>query len=97
MSPSLLKTFVQNRVVEINELTGDSQWFHVAGKQNPADMLSRGLALDELQAADMWWSGPEYLRDNNFNPSQENVTINTDNIELPELKLEKTVLALQLI
>ncbi|CAG9114803.1 unnamed protein product [Plutella xylostella] len=92
MSPSLLKTFVQNRVVEINELTGDSQWFHVAGKQNPADMLSRGLALDELQAADMWWSGPEYLRDNNFNPSQENVTINTDNIELPELKLEKTVL-----
>ncbi|KAG7309613.1 hypothetical protein JYU34_004089, partial [Plutella xylostella] len=55
-------------------------------------MLSRGLALDELQAAGMWWSGPEYLRDNNFNPSQENVTINTDNIELPELKLEKTVL-----
>ncbi|KAF9797542.1 hypothetical protein SFRURICE_006377, partial [Spodoptera frugiperda] len=47
-SPNMLKTFVQNRVVEVNELTGDRQWLHVAGKQNPADLLSRGVHLDVL-------------------------------------------------
>ncbi|XP_047020044.1 uncharacterized protein LOC124630274 isoform X2 [Helicoverpa zea] len=42
MSPNKLKTFVQNRTVEIHELTQDVQWRHVRTKENPADLASRG-------------------------------------------------------
>lgn len=48
MSPHLLKTFIQNRVTEINDLTGDSVWLHIGSKDNPADLLSRGLNVDGL-------------------------------------------------
>ena len=34
--------FVANRVGVIQSLTSVSQWSHVAGKQNPADLASRG-------------------------------------------------------
>ncbi|XP_059049915.1 uncharacterized protein LOC131844935 [Achroia grisella] len=67
MSPHLLKPFVQNRVTEINELTNDSIWFHVASGDNPADLLSRGLNLDMLASCDLWWTGPPYLRNPHFN------------------------------
>lgn len=60
MSPYLLKTFVQNRVTEINELTGDSLWLHVDGINNPADLVSRGLYIDELKQKDLWWHGPTF-------------------------------------
>ncbi|KAJ0175356.1 hypothetical protein K1T71_009497 [Dendrolimus kikuchii] len=95
MSPSLLKTFVQNRVVEINELTGDLSWFHVSGKQNPADMLSRGVQLDVLQSSDVWWRGPAFLRESNYNWAH-NSNSDVNNIELPELKTFKTTLVSQI-
>ncbi|KAJ8736653.1 hypothetical protein PYW08_007309 [Mythimna loreyi] len=63
MSPNQLKTFVQNRVVEINELTSNECWFHVSGINNPADLLSRGTGLEELSALSLWWNGPLFLHD----------------------------------
>ncbi|XP_072380647.1 uncharacterized protein [Diabrotica undecimpunctata] len=41
-SANLLKTFVSNRVAEIKETTSFAQWRHVPGKDNPADLVSRG-------------------------------------------------------
>nr|XP_049704894.1 uncharacterized protein LOC126056305 [Helicoverpa armigera] len=86
MSPNLLKTFVQNRVVQINELTGELPWLHVAGKDNPADLLSRGLTLDALQSTDIWWHGPAFLKDMhmNFKYDNQNEIINLN--DLPEMK-----------
>lgn len=96
MSPNLLKPFVQNRIVEINELTGDKQWFHVAGKQNPADMLSRGMHLDLLKSCDMWWHGPAFLQVDNseWDQNMRCYDINCD--ELPELKPVKSTALVQI-
>ncbi|XP_062703696.1 uncharacterized protein LOC134286141 [Aedes albopictus] len=39
--PRTWKTFVANRIAEIQATTVGSHWQHVAGKENPADMVSR--------------------------------------------------------
>lgn len=97
MSPHLLKPFIQNRVTEINELTGDSDWLHVGTKDNPADLLSRGLQLDSLISSSLWWNGPSYLENKNYNFTENklhNESININN--LPELKLNSIVLTCNL-
>ena len=38
-----LKTFVANRVADIQELSNINSWNHVPGVLNPADHISRGL------------------------------------------------------
>jgi hypothetical protein len=86
MSPNLLKTFIQNRVTEINELTGDSVWLHVSSKDNPADLLSRGVSLDTLSDCSLWWNGPTFLYDKEFN-FKVNHTV-YDCTKLPEVKKE---------
>lgn len=58
-----LQVYVRNRVIEINELTGDYQWAYVRSVQNPADILSRGCSPEDLKHCDMWWNGPPFLRD----------------------------------
>ncbi|XP_064653091.1 uncharacterized protein LOC135503446 [Lineus longissimus] len=42
------KTYVANRVGEIQERSSADQWRHVPTKQNPADLPTRGLSLGEL-------------------------------------------------
>ncbi|GBN68411.1 hypothetical protein AVEN_123444-1 [Araneus ventricosus] len=42
------KQFVANRVNEITSLTDPNTWYHCAGKENPADLLSRGMSADCL-------------------------------------------------
>ncbi|GFX75907.1 integrase catalytic domain-containing protein [Trichonephila clavipes] len=46
--PHKLKTFVSNRVAEIQALSKDYHWKHVSSKNNPADLISRGCNVDEL-------------------------------------------------
>ena len=47
---------------EIRDSTKPSQWNHVPGKQNPADVGSRGLTVAQLKSSDLWWNGPDFLR-----------------------------------
>lgn len=49
MSSHLLKQFVQSRVSEITELTGESIWLYLNGKENPANLVCRGLDLNTLR------------------------------------------------
>lgn len=92
-SPSLLKLFVQNRCVEINELTNGFLWLHIDSKNNPADLLSRGVPIDALQSCQLWWKGPSYLSEPNSawldNNKQIYNKINYN--ELPELKSNTTI------
>ncbi len=55
------KPFVQNRVAEIRTLVPSSQWKHCSGKDNPADIPSRGLSPLELSMSALWHNGPEWL------------------------------------
>ncbi|XP_062554164.1 uncharacterized protein LOC134219449 [Armigeres subalbatus] len=60
-SPSTWTTFVANRVSTIQLATESCHWNHVAGIQNPADLISRGTTADNLVSNRLWWKGPERL------------------------------------
>lgn len=61
--PSNWKTFVANRVSEIQTKSNPSDWHHVISKENPADLLSRGVNVENLAENKLWWCGPEMLLD----------------------------------
>ncbi|GFR97029.1 retrovirus-related Pol polyprotein from transposon [Elysia marginata] len=55
--PSKWKQFVGNRVSEIQNLTNPSNWAHCAGRNNPADLLTRGITATELVESHFWLQG----------------------------------------
>ena len=61
--PSRLKTWVCNRVQEIQDLSQPGAIRHVAGVENPADMCSRGVSPAALRDSRLWWHGPMWLED----------------------------------
>ncbi|GFW89565.1 DUF5641 domain-containing protein [Trichonephila clavipes] len=61
--PHKLKTFVSNRVVEIQALSKDYHWKHVSSKDNPTDLISRSCNVDELLKNEMWFSCPDLQTD----------------------------------
>ena len=46
--PGRLKMFVANRVAEIQDLTSPSVWSHCHGKENPANLVTRGIFAEDL-------------------------------------------------
>ena len=38
-----------------------SQWRHCSGKDNPADLLTRGVTAERLEIMDIWWCGPSWF------------------------------------
>ncbi|CAA9997656.1 unnamed protein product [Nesidiocoris tenuis] len=61
--PYRLATFVANRVVEITNNSSPSNWRYVGTASNPADLASRGVLANDLVNSDLWWHGPQFLRD----------------------------------
>ena len=57
-----LKPFVANRVSEIQANTSPDQWRHVPTQMNPADYVTRGVRLSDLEKLTVWWEGPDYLQ-----------------------------------
>ncbi|KAJ0184405.1 hypothetical protein K1T71_000828 [Dendrolimus kikuchii] len=87
--PSKLHTFVRNRIGEILDKTSDCVWRHVPTEHNPADFISRGVNVECLESLDMWWSGPDFLKETSINwPSNFSV-----NEVLPETRAEISYLA----
>ncbi|XP_072397992.1 uncharacterized protein [Diabrotica undecimpunctata] len=56
------KTFVSNRISEIQEASKTWTWRHVETKSNPADIISRGVNADQLISYEPWWIGPSWLK-----------------------------------
>ena len=84
-------TFVANRIAEIHESSHPSQWNHVPGQQNPADVCSRGASAAALQTHAVWWTGPAFLSEAREEwPSQETEepALNMDD---PEVKKPRQV------
>ncbi|XP_038117973.1 uncharacterized protein LOC6051048 [Culex quinquefasciatus] len=59
--PSRWKPFVANRVSEIQHVTVDGVWSHIAGVDNPADIISRGCTPAELLYKPEWYGRLQYL------------------------------------
>ena len=58
-SSDKLKVYVSNRVREIQENSSSDSWYHISGKHNPADHVSRGIDPDELPK--LWLTPPSFL------------------------------------
>ena len=59
--PYLLKTFVANRVSEIQSKTQSRNWRHVPTQNNPADYISRGQLPKAFIENQLWIRGPDWL------------------------------------
>jgi hypothetical protein len=57
-----LKTFVANRVAEIQTKTAITDWRHVPTTDNPADLVSRDQSPNEFLRATIWKRGPVWLQ-----------------------------------
>ena len=55
------KVWVANRVREILETTAPSQWRHIPGTDNPADLGTRGISVTDLLQSKLWLHGPSWL------------------------------------
>ncbi len=53
--PHRLQIFVANRIANITERLPQSNWRHVGTKENPADLLSRGMYATNLAESKLWW------------------------------------------
>ena len=58
------KQFVGNRVAEIQERSSHSDWCYCPSEDNPADVLTRGVDVENLVLNEKWWLGPVWLRMN---------------------------------
>nr|XP_044248843.1 uncharacterized protein LOC123002543 [Drosophila takahashii] len=60
-SSAAYHTFVSNRIAKIQAVSDPSQWRHVSSANNPADVLSRGIAASKLSEHTLWLYGPLFL------------------------------------
>ena len=84
--------FVANRVGEIRNLSTASQWNHVSGEVNPADIVSRGMDPETLRASD-WFVGPKFLHEHKSEWKCEG-DIGELSVDDPEVKNVKVNLSL---
>ncbi|XP_055633006.1 uncharacterized protein LOC129773424 [Toxorhynchites rutilus septentrionalis] len=91
--PNSLQTFVANRVSMIQTYTYSHSWRHVAGKENPADLVSRGMTIDDFLQSQLWKNGPPWLRNNTdvWPNSAEDHNIPDEQLELREVVHKVTV------
>lgn len=80
--PHLLKTFVSNRMAEIQELTASCHWYHVSSQDNLGDLVSREqLPCDFIQGC-ICHHGPTWLSLDNISCPKSVIIPNN----IPELK-----------
>ncbi|GFX99024.1 integrase catalytic domain-containing protein [Trichonephila clavipes] len=79
--------FVSNRIKEIRNLFPNSEWCHVPGKINPANLISRGCSPSHLVESH-WWKGPLWLVESPVTwPITKLPDSNTSEISLERKKL----------
>lgn len=61
--PVKWKTFVVNRLSQIQTDPDLSQWEHVPSGSNLADIASQGTLPQDLWEHRTWWEGPTWLRE----------------------------------
>ncbi|XP_026326026.1 uncharacterized protein LOC113234770 isoform X1 [Hyposmocoma kahamanoa] len=93
-SPLPLKPFVRHRVCEIQEGFREHSWRYVPSKENPADLVSRGLSANLISDSTLWWTGPSFLLSpSSFwpeTPNKEKVIELPDTITMKSLHATET-------
>lgn len=84
--PHMLKTFVSNRVTEIQQKIKPEHWRHIKSAMNPADCATRGQNSDEMLSSTKWWTGPAFLKEKQENwPQTPSQMVSNKNL-IPEMK-----------
>ena len=75
-SPEKQLDFVANRISEILDASTVDEWAHVSSTNHPADVVTRGMSIDELKSS-AWKNGPEFLRTEDwpFQPPTQRVPV----------------------
>ncbi|XP_043286900.1 uncharacterized protein [Venturia canescens] len=81
-SPNLRKTYVANRVTKIQSLTREAVWRHVPSAQNPADLISRGMTVEDWATNNLWWHGPTWLTTGEW-PERPTIDVDTSDMRTP--------------
>ena len=86
------QVFVANRVSSIRQSTDPSQWHHIAGLSNPADMLTRPQHLTTMDMQ-LWLEGPKFLRSHKSNwlPSEVDPSLAPDDPEVKKVSRESVI------
>ncbi|XP_045445674.1 uncharacterized protein LOC123653728 [Melitaea cinxia] len=88
--PNNWKVFVANRVVEVTTNVSCSQWHHVQTQDNPADVGSRGMLVENLKKCELWWHGPDWLQQSKIQFTKPNIMqteIERKNNKIQNLKI----------
>lgn len=91
---SYWKTFVANRVAEVQRLSSCENWNHVLTKDNPADLVSRGCSAETLIQSDLWWNGPEWLLHDTPQYSEAESQSSLESFSAKELEQKQPVITL---
>ena len=88
--PSKWKTFVGNRVSQIQDIVSPSKWRYCPSEDNPADCASRGINPGDLITHPLWFNGPSWLSlESGMWPDKPSVSITEETFV--EQKKDRTV------
>ncbi|GIY56669.1 reverse transcriptase [Caerostris darwini] len=72
-------------IVEIQNLTNPKDWKHCRGRDNPAERLTRGITIKDLENDELWWFGSSWLfKDCEVWPKEKEVKVTVDETLLKE-------------
>lgn len=90
-APNKWKTFVANRVADIQSKSNISDWRHVQSQDNPSDLISRGLEPRMLINSNLWWNGPKWLaKPKSEWPAQPKLSLETSVLEIRKQNIAMT-------
>ena len=82
------KTWVSNRLKAIQDSTEVGNWKKVDTSENPSDISSRGMSLNQLINSDLFFHGPKWLTDK-FIKFKNVGEISEDELSLDSVEVKK--------
>ena len=68
-----LQVYVRNRVDEIHNLLPNAMFTYIQTKENPSDLVTRGVTAHLLKTSSLWWEGPPWLKGRALWPLETNL------------------------
>ena len=68
------RPFIANSLVKIKAATDATQWRHIDGLENPADLASRGCSFKKLVDSNLWKHGPDFWKTGDLSKGKSKLT-----------------------